>query len=528
MWIDWQAIASQQSLRRMAAVLRQDWGVWVGLIDLDGHAVPLASTDVTLRRPACALLEANALTDDQPGPKTCRSAMQRWHDADAPREGRQPGSCAVECHAKLGALVCPIKHRERRVATLYASGFLRASSAERDTQALRDAVSRAGHSAPPDSWFEVVPRLTAQDEQVLRRLLRALAAEAEALLEHHLDKNPHEGAASYEKMLGKSPKMLKMFSFIERVARSRSTVLILGENGTGKELVAQALHQRSTRADQPFLGQNCAAIPPDLIESELFGHKKGAFSGASRDREGLFSAADHGTFFLDEIGEMTLAMQAKLLRVLQEGTFLPVGDTAYRKVDVRIICATNRDLRAMVKQKTFREDLFYRINVITIEVPALRERLDDLELLTDHFLANASREHGLGSKYLDDETLELMRRHTWPGNVRELRHELERMAILSGAQERITPELLSARILPAPDAADDELGSLRSLLDEKLTLPEAVDKLERAMIARSLERARGNKSRAARDLGVSRRNLIRKVAAYGWGREEDDEEQEDD
>jgi transcriptional regulator with GAF, ATPase, and Fis domain len=530
MWMDWDAIAAQPSVRRMASVLRRDWGVWVGLMDAAGQATPLGGADVPIGRKVCALLQANALSGDQPGPTSCRSAMMQWTSAQAPREGDQPGACAVSCHARLGALVFPLLHEGTRVGSLYASGFLRTNSEGRDIAGLVQALKRAGLEEPDARMIEEIPRLTAQDDQVMRRLLRALAIEVEAQIAAYIEARGGElvGVQSYERMIGKSDKMLKMFAFIERVARSRSTVLILGENGTGKELVAQAIHQRSARAARAFLGQNCAAIPADLIESELFGHKRGAFSGATRDREGLFSAADQGTFFLDEIGEMELSMQAKLLRVLQEGTFLPVGDTTYRKVDVRVICATNRDLRAMVRAGTFREDLFYRINVITIEVPPLRERVEDLPLLIDHFLAHACREHGLAPKKLHDDTLALMAKHRWPGNVRELRHELERMAILAGSEEVLTPDMLSPRIRQAAQqSAQDDAQPFAMPAPGTLTLHEAVDRLERAMIQDSLRRARGNKSKAARELGVSRRNLIRKVAAYGWETDDTDGDADD-
>jgi DNA-binding NtrC family response regulator len=522
MWMDWDSIAAQPGVRRMAAVLRQDWGVWVGVMDAAGHATPLAGGEAPLMRRACSTLQANTLSATDAGAASCKAAMREWTSAEVESSGPHPSACALACHAKLGALVYPLRADGARIGSLYASGFLRAGSESRDVIGLKSALHRAGVEEIPDAWIEQIPRLSTQDDQVLRRLLRALAIELEAQIatQRETRKPLIDGAETYEQMLGKSPSMLKMFAFIERVARSRSTVLILGENGTGKELVARAVHQRSARVDRVFLGQNCAAIPSDLIESELFGHKRGAFSGASRDREGLFSAADHGTFFLDEIGEMELNMQSKLLRVLQEGTFLPVGDTAYRKVDVRTICATNRDLASMVRDGTFREDLYYRVNVITIEVPALRQRVEDLPLLASHFLAHASREHGLPLKSLHEDTMAVMARHAWPGNVRELRHEIERMVILAGPADVLTPDMLSPRIQAQPDEPD----AFALPAPGEMTLPDAVDRLERAMIRDSLDRARGNKSRAARELGVSRRNLIRKVAAYGWEAEDEAED----
>ena len=310
--------------------------------------------------------------------------------------------------------------------------------------------------------------------------------------------------------------MRRLFDLIERIAPTRSTVLILGENGTGKELVARALHAMSRRRDKPYVVQNCAAIPSNLIESELFGHKRGAFSGAHRDRQGLFEAANQGTFFLDEIGEMDISLQAKMLRVVQEGTFLPVGESSHRQVDVRLIFATNRDLRRMVEERDFRQDLFFRINVITLEVPPLRERREDIALLLEHFLLKSVRRHGLGPKRLSPQCVQQLTAYDWPGNVRELENEVERMAILSGSQVVIDQAMLSGAI-----EAVEPLGLFQHL--GEMTMPDAVEQLERQMIAASLGRHDFNKTRAAKELGVSRRNLIRKVSRYELDRDDGDQ-----
>ncbi|MEZ4460438.1 MAG: sigma-54 dependent transcriptional regulator [bacterium] len=308
-------------------------------------------------------------------------------------------------------------------------------------------------------------------------------------------------------MVGRSDEMQKLFRILRRIAGSNSTVLIQGENGTGKELIARALHKNSPRVELPFVVQNVAAIPGELIESELFGHRKGAFSGAHRDREGLFEMANHGTFFLDEIGEMTMPLQVKLLRVLQEGTFLPVGDTSFRKVDVRVLCATNRDLRDEVKRGAFREDLFFRINVITVTAPPLRHRREDIPLLADYFIARAALRHDLPRKTLAPAALERLMSHAWPGNVRELENELEKLVILSGEDKVIEDTYIQL--------SSKSRNSFADMATANLTLPDAVEALERHMILEVLKRTNWNKSQAARDLGVSRRNLIRKVADFG-------------
>jgi len=300
--------------------------------------------------------------------------------------------------------------------------------------------------------------------------------------------------------------MLKLFKTLQKISRSNSTVLIQGENGTGKELIARAIHSNSTRSARPFVAQNVAAIASELIESELFGHKRGAFSGATKDREGLFEVAHNGTFFLDEIGEMNIGLQVKLLRVLQEGTFLPVGGSEFRKVDVRVLCATNRDLKADVEANHFRRDLYYRINVIAVEAPALRHRREDVSLLAKHFLLAACHHHERPRKRLSTEALAQLEAHPWPGNVRELENEIERLVIMTGEE-------------PIIEASDIRLGGgTRAGLDNMaladLSLPDAVESLERRLILEALRRTGWNKTKSAEELGVSRRNLIRKVASY--------------
>ncbi|MBA3819637.1 MAG: sigma 54-interacting transcriptional regulator [Deltaproteobacteria bacterium] len=310
---------------------------------------------------------------------------------------------------------------------------------------------------------------------------------------------------SYHGIFGAAAPMQDLYELLERVAPSDSTVLIQGENGTGKELVARAIHQASPRVERRFVVTNCSAFNDNLLDSELFGHKRGAFTGAVSDKPGLFEVADTGTFFLDEIGDMSPTLQVKVLRVLQEGTFNRVGDTEGRKVDVRIIAATNRDLRAMVAQGQFREDLFYRIHVLAVQLPALRERRDDITLLIEHFLGRHRRTR---PKRLSAECAAQLLRYPWPGNVRELENEIERLVVLSGDAQIIMLELLSPRIrqwspLEEPVAVSDPDS-----------LPAAVEALERRMIAAAMQRHHGNKTRAAEELKVSRRNLIRLVQKY--------------
>lgn len=307
--------------------------------------------------------------------------------------------------------------------------------------------------------------------------------------------------AEDDEMLGASPAMHQVHKRIGLAAATDVPVLITGETGTGKEMVARALHRAGERAGQAFVAVNCAAIPPDLLESELFGHVKGAFSGATSDRKGYFREADRGTLLLDEIGDMPLAMQAKLLRVLQEGEVTPVGSSRPVRIDVRIIAATHRFIEERIAAGEFRMDLFYRLNVVSIELLPLRERIEDVAVIARHVLeADPARR-----KSLSDAALARLERHAWPGNVRELRNLMERCRVLVPGPV-IDVADLDGMLAPAPTA---------SPASEELSLPDAVAALERDMIAQALARANGNRAEAARQLGIRRQLLYRKLVDYG-------------
>jgi transcriptional regulator with PAS, ATPase and Fis domain len=315
----------------------------------------------------------------------------------------------------------------------------------------------------------------------------------------------------YHSMIGKSKKMQQIYALLGKIANSESTILVQGENGTGKELVAKAIHYNSPRKDKPFIAQNCSAFNDNLLDSELFGHVKGSFTGAIKDKKGLFEVADGGTLFLDEIGDTTLTMQVKLLRVLQEGTFIPVGSTTPRKVSVRVIAATNRNLKEMISKGEFREDLYYRINVINVMLPPLRERKEDISLLIEHFLEKRCEEKSYPLKTLSKKCMEKMLDYTWAGNIRELENEIERLVVLAGDDTVITPELLSGRIL-------EKTGGSAPMglkgVNTNGTLREALETLESFMIKEGLKRTNFNKSKLAKELGISRAGLIMKVDKY--------------
>jgi transcriptional regulator with GAF, ATPase, and Fis domain len=318
----------------------------------------------------------------------------------------------------------------------------------------------------------------------LRQENQALRAEIE--LEHN--------------MVGGSPAMRKVFDFIRRVAPTDSTVLIEGESGTGKELVARALHRNSSRADQPFVAINCAAIAETLLESELFGHEKGAFTGAASQKKGKVEVAEGGTLFLDEIGELASGLQAKLLRVLQEREFERLGGTKPIKLNIRLIAATNRSLPEAVKAGSFRNDLYYRLNVVTLSVPALRERREDISVLADHFAAKASRKCGMRAKPVSSEALGCLMHYDWPGNVRELENALERALVL-GSTDSILPDDLPEAILEAGSAATTATDKYHGNIKET----------KKQLILQALQQTKGNYIDAAKALGMHPNSLLRLI-----------------
>ncbi len=314
-----------------------------------------------------------------------------------------------------------------------------------------------------------------------------------------------EQTYEFANIIGKSQVMQTLFTQMQRVAQSAANVLITGESGTGKELVAKAIHYHSDRKQGPFVAVNCGAIPEELLESELFGYERGAFTGAQREKVGLFEAADQGSLFLDEISEMPAALQVKLLRAIQEKEIRRVGATQTRRVDVRIIAATHRDLLAEVKEGRFREDLYYRLHVLPLHVPSLRERPEDIPLLANHFLKKFAEVNGKPVQGISEPALKILMEYSWPGNVRELENVMERAVIL-GRFEVITPaDLPEALVAHQPEYVLFDRGGRR-----RMTLEE----LEREYILQVLEEVKGNKQQAAERLGIDRKTLYRRLEQY--------------
>ena len=346
------------------------------------------------------------------------------------------------------------------------------------------------------------------DFEILRHTLRQAIEHSRLSVENRELRRQLSEAAARPGILGRSPAMLAMQETIATVAPTEATVLITGESGTGKELVARALHSGSARADKPMVTVNCAALAENLLESELFGHEKGSFTGADRRREGRFVQANGGTLFLDEIGEMPLPLQAKLLRALQEGEVQRVGSDAPLTVDVRVLAATNRDLREEVARRRFREDLYFRLNVISLEVPPLRDRGEDIPVLAAHFLERFAGRNRKSIRGFSPQAVDSLLRYAWPGNVRELENAVERAVILCNG------DLITRRELPAAitEAASPEEAS-SAAVGALAGLP--LDELERRAIGETLRCTGDNKSEAARQLGITRATLHNKLRKYG-------------
>jgi two-component system NtrC family response regulator len=320
-----------------------------------------------------------------------------------------------------------------------------------------------------------------------------------------------------DNLVGSSPAMQEVFTLIERVSSTDVPVLITGESGTGKELVARAIHQHSGRQTGPFVALNCAAIPETLLESEFFGHERGAFTGAARTHAGRFEQADGGTLFLDEIGAMRVDLQAKLLRAIQEGEVQRLGSSSARKVDVRLLSASCEDLEQAIRNRSFREDLYYRLNVVPIRLPSLRERPEDLPLLVDHFVSKVTTKFGREGLGVAPEVLDRLQRHSWPGNVRELENCIERMVVLNRS-DRLTAEDVPPSIGRPREAAGGNVDGFDLPL-EGLRLPE----LERHLIEQALRRTRGSLGPAARLLGISYKTLQYRIRKFELDREAFDE-----
>lgn len=481
-------------------ILREAFGLELLLVGPEGPAAHQAGGVIASCNEAC-----RAVLFSPRGFALCDAQYRSVGGSEAP--------AALACHLGLAVVSVPALLDGELLAQVIASGFSTnalANVTAADPSQVARAVAELGGDDP--AVGHTVPRIRNDRVEFVRAALTVASRE---ICEHEADRRARAAkagdSAELYGMVGASPAMKRVFELLPKLAASAATVLVVGESGTGKELAARAIHEHGPRRDAPFIAQNCAALPDELLEPALFGHLKGAFSGADRAAEGLFAAAHQGTLFLDEVGEMSAPMQVKLLRVLQDGSYTPVGSTHSRTADVRVIAATHRQLDEMVEAGSFRQDLYYRLAVLPVRLPALRERTGDIALLLDSLLARAKGAPQRVSK----AAMACLTRHAFPGNVRELAAEVERWTLLGDNVREVGPEHLSAPLRAAGGYVDwfgDDVTLAAAAGDA--TLADAVDALERAIIARGLERTDGNRTQLAKELGISRTTLGERLKRF--------------
>jgi transcriptional regulator with GAF, ATPase, and Fis domain len=440
---------------------------------------------------------------------------------DATEDERFSGMASVE-DLRLRSVMClPVLLQDRIVGVLYVDNRLQQSAFSQDDLELVELFAsqaavailnsrRVGELRERNQRLEQSRQQIASLNEQLGRKVRDRDTEL-AVVRAELGRE--RGRYDYTSIVGASDGMRAVFQQLDRIIESELPVLIHGESGTGKELIARAIHFNGPRRERPFVTENCAALPDTLLESELFGHAKGAFTGAHRQKQGLFEQANGGTLFLDEIGDMSPQMQKKLLRVLQEGEFRPLGMDRKVKVDVRLLAASHRDLEELVRNGDFREDLYYRIHVLTVDLPPIRERREDIPLLAEHLLARAAREASRPVPAVPHEVMSALVAHDWPGNVRELENEMRRLVVL--ARDEVTLDLLSPAVRERRSAGSP--AQAQALAENPGDIRAAVADLERRSIETALAQAGGNKSKAAGLLGISRFALQRKLDKYDIG-----------
>lgn len=506
--IRWQEFEKLHVIRKLRALVGQWWKLQMHFTDHKGllKGVPSGKFFNPLNPISQAIVE-----DDRGFSHTMQDVKKTTLEASLTKDPK-----VVRGGSGFSALLVPLKSGRKNLGCVFADGFLIENTVSEQKQQIYSFLMKIFKPDYAEELYDHVddlPVLSAKDLGYLSELIQIVVDE---ILVSQADlSNAQRQVATLEKalgdryqfsqMIGKSGKMQSLYQMVEKVCDSMATVLILGENGTGKELIARALHYNSQRSNQPFLVVNCGAFNDNLLESELFGHTKGSFTGAHRDKEGVFEAAHGGTLFLDEIGDTSMSMQTKLLRVLQEGTFRPVGSTKIKKTSVRLVAATNRNLEEMIENNLFREDLYYRLNVIMLRLPPLRERKEDIPLLVEHFLKKYAQDHGHDPYVISHSCTEKLLNHNWPGNVRELQNQIERLCVLATKGEKIPPELLSEHILrqKVVTYSKDQGGMQRTL-----------DEFERELIASGLERLEWRRDDLAHDLGLSVEELNEKIQKH--------------
>jgi transcriptional regulator with PAS, ATPase and Fis domain len=524
--VDLRPYEKLHTIQLLKGVVRRWWGVELALADARGYTLDHADGKIIPPQNEFCRLALHSKEGFRRCNESVRLARDELRGIGTGPRARQ--AIVHQCHLGFDVVAAPIVLEGDLAGFVYTGGSVREDLTEKQRRERIETVKLFGPPGDVDLGRTKIPLLTGRDLEHLMDLLEFGAKEIAA---YHAELKAREKETGqltrelgekyrFENIVGSSRTMQQVFRLLEKIVESDSTVLVQGESGTGKELVARAIHYNGPRAKRAFVVQNCSAFNDNLLESALFGHAKGAFTGAIKDKKGLFEIADGGTFFLDEVGDMSPALQVKLLRVLQEGTFTPVGSTEQKTVDVRVIAATHKDLHKMVQRGEFREDLYYRINVIRIVIPPLRERVEDLMVLTEHFLRKHYRGKGKPPRLAAD-TVECFQRYPWPGNIRELENEIERLLVLGADQETLPLDLVSPRVKDGADGAGPGRAPGRpSTVPITGSLKDAVEALERDMIQQGLVRTHWNKSQLAKELGISRSNLIQKCAYYGLDKRE--------
>jgi transcriptional regulator with PAS, ATPase and Fis domain len=511
--VDLRPYRQLHTIRMLAELIRKWWNLELAFADERGYVLDHAEGKIF---PSGNEFCRQALFSKE-GFRRCNESVKVVRDRL--RNASRRKVVVHECHLGFDIVAAPIHLDGELAGFLFTGGGIH----EEPSKTVQGDLLRKIRELAPvengqlDAAVANIPRVSRAEIDQLADLIEV---GAQVVMNVHRERSRSAGATATEPvapgrfpdLVGGAEAMQEVVALLEKIVRSESTVLIHGESGTGKELIARAIHYHGPRAKRPFVVQNCSAFNDNLLESALFGHVRGAFTGAVKDHKGMFEVADEGTFFLDEIGDMSPALQVKLLRVLQEGTFTPVGATKPVQVDVRIIAASHKDLTKMVERGEFREDLYYRINVLKVSVPPLRDRIADLPVLVSHFLRKHYRGEGPPPS-LGGDALVAMEGYRWPGNIRELENEVERLLVLGVDEEVIGAELLSDRIRAAE--APVAKPKPRFDIEKSGTLREVVESIEAEVIHAGLIRTHWNKSQLAKELGISRSNLIQKCNYYG-------------
>ena len=504
--IDWTKITESHVIKTCRKICYKWWG-----IDIQFYDKYCTSKNVSFLNPVCKLMHSTPK-----GAKRCHQTYRK--NLKEFKKNQRPFS--YECFTSLHGCSVSMLVKQKYVGAMIGSGILASKNKDSMKKMYKEKLTKLGFdSMELDRCYDALKPIDHHTEKYISDFLELVAEDVSAFYELLQEKEEIikkrsfllEGVykEKYKVIIGSSPTIKRVFDTLELIERSESPVLIEGESGTGKELVAAAVHYNSPRKGKIFVIQNCSAFSDTLLNSELFGHEKGSFTGAISEKKGLFEIADKGTLFLDEIGDMNIEIQARLLRVLEDGSFHRVGGTEQKKSNVRIIAATNKPLKELVKQGLFRKDLLYRINTIHIALPPLRERKEDILLLIDYFLDYYAISCHEGKKEINPDARELLMSYSWPGNIRELKNMVERLVLLSG-----TSKTIEIKHIPREILVDMYPGLHTYNHTRPVKLADSLKVLEKNMVCEALTLAKWNKTLASRKLGISRASLNNKIAEF--------------